>query len=96
MDISIAKGTELSAGFNMTVAAAAKDQFHWRGSSIDLYEVVCGSCLSIQRLKYQFEASVIERRAGRFLHLNNSFPKSLLRQLQRAMMAIRIVACLAE
>ena len=97
-DIAAAKWAKLSTHLHVTIAAATKDQFHWPGSSFDLYKVAGHrhEVFSIQRLKYQFEASVIERRAGRFLDLLNPFSQSLLRQLKHAMMAIRIVAGLAE
>jgi len=80
----------------MTIAATTKDQFLPRGVSLDLYEVVGDYWLSVERLEYQFEATVIERRAGCFLHLNNPLAQALFRQLQRTMIAIRIVAGLSE
>ena len=89
----------------MPIAAAAKDQFFPSRSSFCfsarrayLDEVVCERKLidSLRRaigvFEYQFETTVIERSSRGLLDLRDPFAQPLLRQLERAMMAVRIVS----
>src|SRR5690242_20759480 len=47
-------------------------------------------------LLHDLEASVIERRAARRLHAHDAFAPALFEQLQRAVVAIRVVAAPTE
>jgi hypothetical protein len=118
--VSVAEWTNLSLRHDMSVTAAAQDQFFPRHSPFGflpsrayLHKAVCEGELiddgngrlrlncrggplwppvgRIHSLEYQFEPAVVERSSRRSFHLSDTLAQSLLRQLERAMMAIRIV-----
>ena len=110
-NVSVAERADLCAAHHMTVAATAKDQFFSRRSACYfparrtyLDEIVRKRKLidshplgrSICVLEYQFEAAVIEGSSWRPLHLCDAFAQSLIRQLERAMMAVGIISGTSE
>jgi len=103
-DVSVAERTDLSAREDVPATAAAKHQFllllflfcfRARGSYLNQIirerKFVDGFRRSIRILEDQLEPAMIERSAGRLFNLRDPFAQSLLRQLERAMVAVRIV-----
>jgi len=74
--------------------------FRARGSYLNQIiregKFVDGFRRSIRILEDQLEPAMIERSAGRLFNLRDSFAQSLLRQFERAMVAVRIVSGATE